>query len=441
MGVGVMSGTSLDGIDICCVELTGSDENDIWSHKILKAKTFPYSAEWTARLRNAPELPGCELAKLHIDFGHLIGETVSKFLQDNYIQQVQFIASHGHTVFHQPEERFTFQIGDGETIASHVNACVVTNFRAKDVALGGQGAPLSSGAEDHLYGTYNVFLNLGGFCNITIDEKGFDICPCNMLLNYVVQKHDPTLQFDPNGEISRAGSVIPDLLMELNQLTYYERSPPKSLSREWFEKEVVPLIDKSLETHAPRDVLRTAIEHITDQICLAIERNKADDDFEPVRVENSLLITGGGAFNTFLVDILKDKVEVRRMNLSVADSDDQTIKFKEAIVFAFMGLRCLLSLANVRQYVTGAERDSVCGSIHLPPGGIPISLLQTDQYTFSFKRKRSSTAGSATLQIPGNGIFAGGDNYPPMKQRTASLPAMPPGFQLSLAKARLPLLE
>lgn len=247
MGVGVMSGTSLDGMDICCVELTGSDESDVWSHRVLKAKSFPYSREWAARLRNAPNLKAVELAKLHADYGHLIGETVSKFLSENFISQIQFVASHGHTVFHQPEEGFTLQIGDGETIASHLNACVITNFRAKDVALGGQGAPLAPGAEDHLYGTYNVFLNLGGICNITIDEKGFDISACNMVLNYLASKHDPMLSHDPNGEISRAGSVIPLLLTQLNQLPYFDKSPPKSLSREWFEKEMLPLVDKALE--------------------------------------------------------------------------------------------------------------------------------------------------------------------------------------------------
>lgn len=192
------------------------------------------------------------------------------------------------------------------------------------------------------------------------------------------------------------------------------------------------------QEHAARDVLRTAVEHITDQICIAIERNKADDDFEPVRIESSLLITGGGAFNTFLVDQLKDKLEARKLNINVAQCDAQTVKFKEAVVFAFLGLRCLLSMVNVRQYVTGAERDSVCGSIHLPPGGIPISLLQTDQYTFSFKRKRSSTTG-VSLQIPAtnSNMLSPYEAYP-IKSRTTSLPAMPPGFHQSLLKAKYP---
>ncbi len=254
LGVGVMSGSSTDGLDVCCVEFTGDDDNDIWSYRIIKSQVFPYNPEWRSKLINAPKGSAYDVSKLHVEFGHYIGKTVRTFVEENHLAAVQFVASHGHTVFHQPDHQFTFQIGDGETIASHVNAVVVTNFRNKDVALGGQGAPLVPVGEQHLFGEYNLFLNLGGMVNITIDGKAFDVTPCNLILNYLATKHDSSLEFDPNGEIAHAGTVIKDILREVNSLPYFKKRAPKSIGKEWFEENLLPIYERALQVCLNRAV-------------------------------------------------------------------------------------------------------------------------------------------------------------------------------------------
>ena len=247
VGIGVNSGSSLDGLDICCVVFKGNDDQDVWSHQIIMGETHPYSREWQAKLRQASEGTALELAALHAEYGHLVGNAVEEFLRRNQLSGAQFVACHGHTIFHQPDKEFTFQLGDGETIASHLNAVVVNNFRSKDVALGGQGSPLYTVGERHLFGQYNVFLNLGGICTLSCEGKSFEVCPGNLLLNYLASKHDENMTHDPNGEIAHAGKLIQPLLKKLNSLKYYRMSPPKSLSKDWFHKEVVPLLDKELE--------------------------------------------------------------------------------------------------------------------------------------------------------------------------------------------------
>ena len=242
VGLGMMSGTSLDGLDLCCAEFTGDIDSDFWSYRILCAETLPYSEQWMCRLRDAPSLSGEALVRLHMEYGHYLGQVANQFITDNNLP-VQFAASHGHTVFHQPAAGFTFQVGCGETLASHMEQPTVTNFRSKDVALGGQGAPLVPSGENYLFSQYYFCLNLGGIANISIEDKGFDICPCNMLLNYLARKHDPTLSFDAEGAIGMEGKVIPQLLEQLNCLPFYSQPAPKSLGKEWFDANILPLLD------------------------------------------------------------------------------------------------------------------------------------------------------------------------------------------------------
>ncbi len=234
-------------------------------HSINNAKTYPYSPTMSAKLRAAGKCSGEQLINLHIEFGHYIGKRVNQFLEefDMHPGDVKFVAVHGHTIFHQPSRErfddygddsenieqsctgrgFTFQLGDGETIASHVRAIIITNFRNKDVALCGQGAPLVPIGEHHLFHQYNCFLNLGGIANVSSEDKGFDICPCNMLLNHIANLHDSSLNMDENGSIAQRGHVIQPLLNQLNNLEYYSLAPPKSLGREWVERNVFPLLD------------------------------------------------------------------------------------------------------------------------------------------------------------------------------------------------------
>ena len=243
MTLGLMSGTSLDGLDLCCVEFTGDVRTDTWSHRIVKTHSLAYDEHWAMSLSNAPNLSGRDLIKLHVEYGHFLGRTVKAFI-DRYALDVQLVASHGHTIFHQPEsDQFTFQLGDGESMVSYLDCPLVTNFRNKDVALGGQGAPLVPVGEKFLFGSYDMCMNLGGICNISVEEKGFDICPCNMLLNYLARSHDDSLEYDNDGDISASGDIIDTVLDNLNSLQYYQKAPPKSLAREWFADSLLPLLD------------------------------------------------------------------------------------------------------------------------------------------------------------------------------------------------------
>ena len=275
IGIGVMSGSSTDGLDVCAVKLTGDDTSDIWCHRINHAKTYTYSPTWAAKLRSANKCTGEQLARLHVEFGHYIGMRVKQFIDEFDVNDVKFVAVHGHTIFHQPRNKthaddvdddddedpekfctgkgFTFQLGDGETIASYMRCLVVSNFRAKDLAVGGQGAPLVPVGEKHLFHQYNCFLNLGGIANVASEDKGLDICPCNMVLNHLANLHDSSLDFDGRWlKLLRKASLVPELLENLNSLDFYKQSPPKALGRKWIEANVYPLLD--LKVKAPKNL-------------------------------------------------------------------------------------------------------------------------------------------------------------------------------------------
>ncbi len=242
-GIGLMSGTSLDGLDICYVEFTGDVETDVWGYRIQKATTLPYSEDWRARLREATTLSGVDLIRLHFDYGHFIGQSIKNFIQKEDLK-VDFVASHGHTVFHQPERSFTFQLGDGETTSTYLPCPFVCNFRAKDLALGGQGAPLVPSGEKFLFNQTDLCINLGGIANIgKKGEMGYDICPCNIVLNRLAKQFDDQREFDKDGELATRGVVKDDLLEKLEDLEYYKEPPPKSLGTEWISQEILPLLN------------------------------------------------------------------------------------------------------------------------------------------------------------------------------------------------------
>ncbi|KAI0213460.1 Anhydro-N-acetylmuramic acid kinase [Lamellibrachia satsuma] len=390
IGIGVMSGSSLDGVDICCVEFTGDVLTDIWSHRIIKATTVSYPPSWIEKLRNASNYSGLDLVKLNVDYGHYVGKLVQSFINERKLK-VNFVAAHGHTIFHQPQHGFTFQIGDGETMATHLFCPLVVNFRNKDVALSGQGAPLVPAGERYLFNDYDLCLNLGGIANVSICERGFDVSPCNMLLNHLAQQHDSSMEYDADGLLARRGSVRVDLLAELDALPFYEHRPPKSLGREWFDENVLPILARRKDV-GTEDQLRTCTEHVARQTARAIDRElkPAGCVLNGVSAGHeqplSLLLTGGGAMNVFLVERLQEALKECHVDVNVTEIDADTINFKEAIVFSFLGLRCLLGLVNVRRDTTGATRDSVSGSIHLPPGGVPLSCPAMQEYRFHLSR-------------------------------------------------------
>lgn len=344
--IGVMSGTSLDGLDIALCQF--EKKSNKWNFRVLEAKTDPYSSEWKQQLTYAINFNGQELIKLDSTYGAYIGEKVNQFLKKHPIR-IDFISSHGHTVYHQPEKRVTFQIGNGADILAKSGITTISNFRSIDVALGGQGAPLVPVGDELLFPEYKYCLNLGGIANISFKQKGkriaSDICPVNMAINYLMQKVNK--EFDKDGEMAKAGMLIPQLLVQLNNLDFYKKPGPKSLGREWFELEFIPILDK--HDFGLRDLLRTTYEHITTQITLATESS----------VKKPVLITGGGSHNKFLIDLLKAKI-----NHQIIIPDKQIIDFKEALVFAFLGVLRMRHEINCLASVTGAKKDSVGGCVY-----------------------------------------------------------------------------
>ena len=344
--IGVMSGTSLDGIDIC---YTRFDYNKEYSFKILKATTYKYSDSWKLKLRTAFTKDENYLNDIDIEYGIYIGELVNQFRHDNTIAKIDLIASHGHTIFHQPEEGYTLQIGSGQAIADTTQLKVICDFRIQDVKLGGQGAPLVPIGDKFLFNNYDYCLNLGGFANISFHDGdrriAFDICPVNIVLNYYANKFD--LEFDDKGELTSTGKIHKELFDQLNGLEFYYSPYPKSLGLEWVIAFVYPVIDAfKLET---KDILRTFTEHVAFQISKIIHIN------------SSILVTGGGAFNDFLIKRIEFYL---KQPLSLPSKE--LIDFKEALIFAFLGVLRFENQVNCLKSVTGANKDHSSGKIFDP---------------------------------------------------------------------------
>jgi anhydro-N-acetylmuramic acid kinase len=345
---GLMSGTSLDGLDIALCEFSLSDNK--WQYKIIDATTFPYSNIWMDKLRNAPNLAAVKLLLLDKEYGTLLGAHVTQFLQEKEVMPL-FVASHGHTIFHQPEKGFTFQLGDGNSIAAACGINTISDFRSMDVALGGQGAPLVPIGDELLFGEYDQCLNLGGFANISYRNNhkriAFDICPVNFVLNLLSASLDK--EYDAEGCIAASGKPDQLLLDRLNSLSYYHTPHPKSLGREWVEQHVVSLLEASeLSIH---DKMCTFVEHIAIQ-CSRIINPAAERGAK-------LLVTGGGAHNDYLIKQIS-----RYSEAEVTVPDTLTIEYKEALIFAFLGLLRFLGKPNCLSSVTGASKDSCGGAIY-----------------------------------------------------------------------------
>ncbi len=340
-----MSGTSLDGLDLILAGFTQISEK--WKFTILKSETNPYIEAWKQELSSAGSLDGLSLIRLHKEYGRYLGQQVNLFLKDVSIRP-HLVASHGHTIFHQPQNHLTFQLGDGNTLAAVSGIPVVFDFRSLDVALGGQGAPLAPMGDRLLFPEYTYCLNLGGFANISFERQtkriAFDPCPANLAVQHIVQPMG--MDLDRDGETGRHGKIDTLLLTRLNELDYYHKSAPKSLGREWLESFFFPVLD-SFDIPAANK-LRTVYEHITMQICGSITPNDKE----------KMLVTGGGAHNVFLTDLLKEKCRAE-----VVIPTDTLVDFKEALIFAFIGILRKDNKINCLSSVTGATKDSSSGII------------------------------------------------------------------------------
>ena len=348
--IGLMSGTSLDGLDIACCEFTLRGSG--WHYRILAAETIAYDKQTRKRLSGLDKAGALELTQSHAWFGHFSGAETRKFIRRHKLNP-RLVVSHGHTVFHQPRQGFTLQIGNGAALAAEAGLPVVCDLRSLDVALGGQGAPLVPIGDRLLFSGYDACLNLGGFANISYEQRGrriaFDICPVNLVLNFLSAKRGRP--FDRDGALAAKGSVDLDLLRKLEALPFYSQRPPKSLGKEWVDQAIMPLLDRS--SSSIEDQLRTFSEHIALRIAAAIDSRFG----RPARV----LATGGGVYNGLLIALAREKCKA-----ALVIPDRLTIEFKEALIFAFLGLLRWRGEINTLRSVTGARCDSTGGAIYLP---------------------------------------------------------------------------
>jgi anhydro-N-acetylmuramic acid kinase len=357
--IGIMSGSSLDGLDIAFVEF--QEQGGKWSYEILQADCYPYTPEWTEKLRNAINLSARDYLLLHTAYGHYLGELVNKFIDANQLHyKVAVIASHGHTSFHMPASKMTAQLGDGAAIAAATQLPVVSDLRALDVAFGGQGAPIVPIGEKFLWSEYDFFLNIGGIANISVageppaGGRAYDVCPANRVLNMLA--YDAGKPYDENGDMAATGIISKPLLGQLNSLDYYQKSYPKSLANDFGTDVVYPMI-KSAGLRIP-DALRTFSEHIVLQIgndLTALNKQQVSTS------KKKLLVTGGGAHNKFLVKRLAELLLAE--NIEVVVPDTKLVNYKEALIMAFIGVLRWRQEYNVLSSVTGASRNSIGGAL------------------------------------------------------------------------------
>jgi anhydro-N-acetylmuramic acid kinase len=348
--IGLMSGTSGDGLDMVYCEF---EKKEIWSFRILNAETVPFPRSLEKSLRHSHLLAGEELALLDLLFGKWMGQCVRTFCEKyNIIPDA--ISSHGHTVFHQPERGFTLQIGNGWALHEASGFPVVNDFRTLDVLRGGQGAPLVPVGDQHLFGEYDFCLNLGGIANISMDaatgRKAFDICPFNLLLNHFAQKEGRA--YDDEGSMAQKGRLFPELLQELENLNFYQMTGAKSLGRENIKNEYLPILNKYQDS--TENILATLIEHYCIQIGKAILQN-----WSATKIP-SILVTGGGTYNQHFLQRLGLRCGNR---VDIIIPDNQIIDFKEALIFAFLGVLRIKKENNCLRSVTGANKDSCAGSL------------------------------------------------------------------------------
>lgn len=345
--LGVMSGTSLDGIDLAEVFFTRNDRG--WSYEFGVCETLSYPSHWKQKLATAIVLSAAELEVLDTEYTAYLARQIDQFISKDKLTDLDAIASHGHTVIHRPDEGYTKQIGNRPEIAQMLNQTVVCDFRVQDVELAGEGAPLVPIGDRLLFGDFDYCINLGGFANISYEQHSeriaYDLCPVNICLNPLAERLGRP--FDKGGNLARSGKVIPGFLEQLNKLLYYHMDYPKSLGLEWVRAKIDPLMAQY--DNKPEDLLNTFTAHIAQQIA------------KPIAEGSRVLFTGGGAYNTYLMECIRAQKE-----LAVVAASTVLIEFKEALIFALLGVLRLRNEVNVLSSVTGALNDHSSGVIFNP---------------------------------------------------------------------------
>lgn len=353
--IGLMSGTSLDGLDMAYCEF--SLKNGQWQFQIPVAETAPYDEVWAKLLTRITEVNGEELIKADLKLGQWMGEAVRAFIEKNHLNP-DFISSHGHTVFHQPETGLTYQIGNGFALQAACEKPVVSNFRNFDLVIGGQGAPLVPVGDQLLFSNYDFCLNLGGIANVSTDFQGkriaYDIGPANMALNHFARKLGHT--YDPEGSIAAGGKVNKALLDHLNQQEYYRMPFPKSLGYEWVLKHIIQPTEAA--GLSAEDALATCTHHSARQIAanlLMLSEKRGGEQ------QATTLVTGGGAFNKYFISCME---QYSQEKIAFSIPDGQLVAYKEALVFALLGALRVRNEVNCLSSVTGSAYDHSAGVIY-----------------------------------------------------------------------------
>lgn len=345
--IGIMSGSSLDGLDICFSGF--SFVKEAWSYEIIKTETIDLDEALKEALRNAALVSRQELSQLDLRYGQWIGDQINQFISDQNLPSIDLISVHGHTVFHEPAKGVSLQIGNAGEIAKRTKLTIVDNFRIGDIKNGGQGAPLVPVGEHYLFADYDSCVNFGGIANISINKNGkmtaWDVCPCNQVLNYYATKKG--LIFDRGGTLAKSGGIDQNWYDFILEKSYFNEAPPKSLSNQWGLENVIGSCDLSIE-----DTLRTYTEIIAALIAEAIKNNLPENA--------KVLFTGGGVYNEFLMACIRERLGGSHQMII---PDKSIVEFKEALIFGFLGLLSKLEIPNVFGSVTGATKDTIAGEI------------------------------------------------------------------------------
>ena len=345
--LGLMSGTSIDGIDLVYANFVF---NKYWSFKILGSKTYQYNNDWQKILKNLSDKDLDSIKLIDKSYTKLLSKYILKFIDDFSIKKIDFISSHGHTALHDPLNSITYQIGNLKDLSAYIGLKVICDFRLQDVKLGGQGAPLVPVGEKYIFPEYDTLINLGGFANITIKSNNnliaYDICPVNIVFNHLSNLID--LKYDHKGKIALSGKLNIELFNCLQSLDYYKQVSPKSLGVEWVNQIIFPIINSFSEIPL-EDLLNTFSKHFASQI--------ADN----IKSTGKILISGGGAYNDYLIQNIKDLT-----GSEIIIPNSEIIEYKEALIFGFLGVLKDLNINNCYSSVTGAIKDHSSGNIFIP---------------------------------------------------------------------------
>ena len=345
--IGVMSGTSLDGLDLAYINLL---KNNHWKFEIEIAETYPYAQKWVNILKDLVNMSPSELSQIDEAYSIYMANLIKKFIQLNSIENIDAICVHGHTDLHQPDKGITYQIGNQDNLAKILKNTIVCDFRIQDVKLGGQGAPLVPIGDELLFPEFDYCINLGGFANVSTkinnQRIAYDICPVNIVLNYYAKKLG--VSFDDKGKIASKGIINNELFDKLNRLSFYKQSYPKSLGLEWVQSQMIPIIES--QKIKINNILRTFVEHIAIQIVSEINAKGS-----------TVLFSGGGVYNLFLMERIKTLSDCK-----IVIPSKEIIDYKEALIFGLLGVLKLRNEVNCLSSVTGAKNDHSSGVLFVP---------------------------------------------------------------------------